>query len=250
MHLSGRQFFKVLIVSILILNCEFLQAQDSYTQKQFWPQVDAYYRLNTRFRLYGAVSGTRSNSQYTDGTSGIYVDHFALPWLRGRRDVTEMSDSARGYYLWFRTGYSYSDAPANQKKKDVNLWEMEGNSYFHLPENVVMVLRNRFDWRWVNGVFQPIYRLRLKLVRNFKTEYLTFNGYIWSEYFFYLNDNSQDRLRICFGTEIKVARFLTFETYYLYQFPHKSYVNSINVIAMQFNFYFSTKNYKRGLSKK
>ena len=161
-----------------------------------------------------------------------------------------MSDSARGHYLLLRTGYSYSDAPANQKKKDVNLWEMEGNSYFHLPENIVMVLRNRFDWRWVNGVFQPIYRLRLKFVRNFKTEYMNFNGYIWSEYFFYLNDNSQDRLRLCFGTEIKVTRFLTFEPYYLYQFPYKNYVISINVIGMQFNFYFSTKNYRRSLSTK
>ena len=101
-----------------------------------------------------------------------------------------MRDSARGYYLWFRMGYSYSDAPSNEPKKQINIYETEANNYFRIPERLVMILRNRIDWRWVDGNFQPIYRPRLKIVRNFKTEYLAFNAYAWSEYYFYLNDPS------------------------------------------------------------
>jgi hypothetical protein len=142
-------------------------------------------------------------------------------------------------------GYSYSDAPPGDKKKVVNVFITETNNNFHLPADIVLILRNRFDWRWVNGVFQPIYRPRTKFVRNLKTEYLTFNAYFWAEYFFYLNDNTQDRLRICFGTEIKVLKFLSFETYYMHQFQNKQYVTPLNAIGLQFNLYFKSKQYER-----
>jgi hypothetical protein len=244
MRLYRHHIIKILIVQLLILNGKFLFAQDAYTRKQVWPQLDFYYRLNNQFRLYGMYSSTRSNSEYTDGTSGIYVDYFALPWVKRGRDVTEMSDSARGYYLWFRTGYSYSDAPPNQKKKYVNIYEMESNSSFNLPGKVLLIWRNRIDWRWVNDVYQPIYRLRLKFVRNFKTDYLTFNMYTYGEYYYYWTDNNQDRIRWCLGTVIKATKFLTFEVYYLYQWPNNNYVPSVNAIGLQLNFYFASKHYK------
>ncbi len=157
-------------------------------------------------RLYSLISGTRSNSEYTDGTAGIYIDYFSLPWLRGRND-TELSDTSKGYYWWFRMGYSYSDAPPSDKKKVVNIYETETNNSFHLPEDIILQTRNRLDWRWVNGEFQPIYRPRVKFVRNLKTDYMTLNAYIWTEYYFYLNDNTKDRLpRLTIGAEIKVPK--------------------------------------------
>jgi Protein of unknown function (DUF2490) len=238
---------KALLLIIPLFSSFLLVAQDSSSvQKQIWPEMDVYYRINERFRLYSLISSTRSNSEYTDGTAGIFIDYFALPWLRGRND-TELSDSSGGYYWWFRMGYSYSDAPPSDKKKIVNIFETETNNTFHLPADIILQTRNRLDWRWVNGEFQPIYRPRAKFVRNLKTEYLTFNAYLWSEYFFYLNDNTQDRLRICFGVEIKVLKFLDFETYYLHQFQNKQYVEPLNAIGVQFNLYFKSKKYAEQL---
>ena len=239
---------KALFFIVSLISTDLVLAQDSSSvPKQIWPELDVYYRINERFRLYSSISSTRSNSEYTDGTAGIYIDYFALPWLRGRND-TELSDSSRGYFWWFRMGYSYSDAPPSDKKKVVNIFETETNNSFHLPADIVLQSRNRLDWRWVNGEFQPIYRPRVKFVRNLKTEYLTFNAYIWTEYFFYLNDNTQDRLRICLGAEIKVLKFLEFETYYMHQFQNKQYVQPLNAIGLQFNFYFKSKQYARLLA--
>ena len=162
-------FLKVFLLILSILSTHLLSAQDSSSvQKQIWPELEAYYRINERFRLYSLISGTRSNSEYTDGTAGIYIDYFSLPWLRGRND-TELSDTSKGYYWWFRMGYSYSDAPPSDKKKVVNIYETETNNSFHLPEDIILQTRNRLDWRWVNGEFQPIYRPRVKFVRNLKT---------------------------------------------------------------------------------
>src|SRR5271156_6160673 len=96
-------WLKIPLLSVFLLGSKWLMAQDSSVQKQIWPELEAYYRLNERFRLYGLISGTKSNSEYTDGTAGIYIDYFALPWLRGRND-TELSDTSKGYYWCFRMG--------------------------------------------------------------------------------------------------------------------------------------------------
>jgi len=217
-------------------------AQDT-VQHQIWPEVEAYYRINERFRIYSSVSGTKSNSEYTDGTAGIYLDFFSRPWLNGRRDDTEMADSSQGYYWWFRTGYSYSNSAPGDAPKTVNIFETETNNSFHLPAAIVLQTRNRMDWRWVNGDFQPLYRPRVKFVRNLKTEFLTFNLYAWSEYFFYLNDNHDDRLRIAVGTVIKVLKTMAFETYFMHQFQNKQYVAPLNAVGLQLDFYFKSKHY-------
>ena len=233
---------KLFLIGVLLLNVNSLFAQDS-VQKQFWPELDIYYRINERFRIYSSISGTESNSAYTDGTAGVYLDFFAFPWLRGRLNP-EISDTTRGYYWWFRAGYSYSNSPPGEKRKEVNIFETETNNTFNLPADIVLHSRNRLDWRWVNGDFQPIYRPRIKFVRNLRTAYLTFNIYLWSEYFFYLNDNNQDRLRLTIGSEIKVLKNLDFEVYFLHQFQNKQYVASLNAVGIMFDLYFKSGHYK------
>jgi len=233
---------RILSISMIFLASKRTVAQNS-TQSQIWPELEAYYRLNEKFRLYSAVSGTKSNSAYTDGTAGIYIDFFALPLLRGKNN-TEMHDTSRGYFSWFRMGYSYSDAPPNEKRKVVNVFETESDVNFHIPADIMLIVRNRIDWRWVNGDFQPVYRPRLKFVRNLKTEYLTFNAYLWSEYFLYWNDNSENRLRIAAGTVIRVLKWLDFETYYMYQFQNQPGVSPVHAIGIQFDLYFTSKKFR------
>ena len=237
---------KLLALWCFSLTSECLFAQDSSKPAQIWPEMDVYYRISEKIRIYGMVSGTRSNSEYTDGTAGIYIDYFALPWLKERR-YADLHDPVTSYYWWLRVGYSYSDAPPDDKKKVVNILETETNNNFHLPLDIALATRNRMDWRWVNGVFQPIYRPRAKFIRNFKTEYLTLDVYIWSEYFFYLNDHSQDRLRLTAGSVIKVIKNMDFEVYYLYQFQNKPGVESLHAIGIQLDFYFKSKQYNQHL---
>jgi hypothetical protein len=234
---------KIFILVAVLTNSKTLTAQDS-TQKQIWPEIEAYYRINERFRLYGLISSTRSNSEYTDGTAGAFVDYFALPWLRGKLHA-ELNDTAQGYYWWFRVGYSYSDAPPYEKPKVTNIITTETNNTFFLPADITTETRNRLDWRFVNGDFQPIYRPRAKFVRNLQTDYLTFNVYLYGEYFFYLNDNTQDRFRLCAGSVVKILKTMDFELYYLHQFQNKQYVAPLNAIGIQLDFYFKSKKYQQ-----
>jgi Protein of unknown function (DUF2490) len=234
---------KIFILAAALTNAKLVEAQDS-TQQQIWPEVEAYYRINERFRLYGLISSTRANSEYTDGTAGAFIDYFALPWLRGKLNP-ELNDTSRGYFWWFRVGYSYSNAPPDEKPKVTNIITTETNNNFNLPVSVILQTRNRLDWRFVNSVFQPIYRPRLKFVRNLKSEYLTFNVYLYGEYFFYLNDNTQDRFRLCAGSVVKIFKTMDLELYYLHQFQNKQYVAPLNAIGIQLDFYFKSKKYQQ-----
>jgi hypothetical protein len=233
---------KMFFMAVFISGARMVRAQDS-VQKQIWPEMDIYYRFSERFRLYSQITGTKSNSEFSDGTAGIYLDFFAKPWLNARRNDTQLGDSTQGYYWWFRMGYSYSASPPSDKKKDVNILETETNNSFFLPAKLVLESRNRLDWRWVNGDFQPVYRPRIKFLRNFKTEYLTFNAYLWSEYFFYLNDNSQDRFRLALGSEIKVLKSLDFEIYFMHQFQNQPSVEPLHAVGLIMDLYFRSKHY-------
>jgi len=240
-----KSILKTVFLFGFMLSFHHAEAQkDSSLPQQVWPELEVYYRINERFRLYSLVSGTKTNSAYKDGTAGLYMDFFAKPWIRGKMNSTDLEHSSTGYYWWFRVGYSYSAAPRYAKKQDVNTVETETNNTYHLPAEIVLQTRNRLDWRWVNGQFLPVYRPRTKFVRNLKTEYLTFNAYIWAEYFFYLNNNATDRFRICVGTQIKVLKFMDFETYYMHQFANTPFVFVLNAVGIQFDFYFQSKHYK------
>ena len=234
---------KILVLVAVLTNTKTVSAQDS-TQKQIWPEVEAYYRINERFRLYGLISSTRANSEYTDGTAGAFIDYFALPWLRGKLNP-ELNDTSSGYFWWFRVGYSHSDAPPYEKTKVVNTITTESNNNFFLPATIILQTRNRLDWRFVNSVFQPTYRPRVKFVKNLQTAYLTFDVYTYGEYFFYLNDHTQDRFRLCFGSVVKILKTMDFELYFLHQFQNKQYVAPLNAIGLQLDFYFKSKKYQQ-----
>ena len=219
-----------------------LYAQDSSTPpKQIWPEIDIYYRFNDRFRLYSKLTSTRLNNANTDGTAGIYLDYFALPWFR-KKDIVRLNDTLRGRYLWLRTGYSYSQTPPGTAKPiDQSIIETTGNGLYYLPADILLTVTNRFDWLFKNNEFDPRYRPRLKFDRNFRTEYAYFNFYFYGEYYIYFNDNSQDRFRLEIGFEAKVLKTMSFQTYYLHQFPNDGTVSAIDAIGLQANFYFKKK---------
>jgi Protein of unknown function (DUF2490) len=241
----SNSFYRYLLtIGILLFSFAGLAQDSTKNQKQIWPELELYYKINSRFRIYSQISGTRLNSSYTDGALGAYLDYFSFPWRKMRMDK-QLNDTSRGYYLWFRMGYSYSNTtPGEGANKEEQIILTQADTRYYLPAEFMLTVRNRFDWRFINSSFQPRYRPRLRFDRNLKSEFMTLDAYAYGEYYFYLNDNSQNRFRICFGVEIRVLRFMNFETYYLYQFPNSPKVASLTAIGLGLNFYLRSKHAK------
>ena len=130
---------KITFLLLFIFFSSQLLAQDSTATKQeVWPEVNLFYKLNNKFRLYGQYSATKlKNSSYTDGGWAAYLDYFGLPIVRQK--LKEVRDSSNRYYLWLRAGYMYSTTPADAKDPfKLHTLVTEVNFRYYLP----------YDWNW------------------------------------------------------------------------------------------------------
>jgi len=231
---------KNVFLIILITSSHALVAQDSTgTKQEVWPEVNVFYKINNKIRLFALYSATKlRNSSYTDGGYGIYVDYFAFPFVRGKIDPN-LRDSTRGHYLWLRAGYLYSSTPPESEDPfKENTIVTEYNARYHLPYHILLTNRNRFDWRIINGSFEPRYRPRLVIEKDMRTEYLYFTPSIYGEYYVYFNGGGLNRFRIYAGVQTKFTNHIEFETYYLHQFANGKKVKSLDAMGLVLKFYF------------
>ena len=243
---------KFVSIIIIVLCSRQLIAQDSSgTKQEVWPEVNLFYKLNDNFRIYALYSATKlKNSSFTDGGFGIYLDYFTL--ARGREKLGfDIRDSTAGYYLWLRAGYLYSSTPPESEDPfKENTFVTEANVRFHLPYEILLTNKNRFDWRSINGSFEPRYRPRLTVEKDMHTEYLYFTPSIYAEYYVYFHGGGLNRFRISPSIQIKVTSHLEFETYYVHQFDNGKNVNALNAMGLALKFYLKHKAIKNKFSKK
>ncbi len=248
-----RDGFRKLILLMGFMLCSWqLLAQDSTAVKQeVWPEINLFYKLNNKFRIYALYSATKlKNSSYTDGGWALYLDYFALPNIRKKLSM-EVRDSTRGYYLWLRAGYMYSTTPADSKDPfKLHTFVAEANLQFHLPYEILLTNKNRFDLRFIEGVFEPRYRPRLTLEKDLHTAYMYFTPNIYAEYFAYFGEKGFNRFRVSAGIQTKVTKHIEFETYFLHEFDNGERVEGLNAMGFSLKFYLKRKEVKEKLSKK
>jgi len=196
----------VLLLTMALIFCNVNGfAQLSRTSQEVWPLVDAYYRLNQKFRMYATVAATKlEESTYSDGAVGLFVDYFAYPPKIANKLRHNHSDSLPGKFLWLHGGYQYSATPPSSKDPfKENMFVTEANTRFYLPFDMLLTWKNRFDWRINNSKFKSRYRPRLMLERDFKTEYLFFTAYGYGEYYANFGNGSVNRFKTQLGVEIR-----------------------------------------------
>jgi hypothetical protein len=227
--------------TVIILICLSQQASAQLASKsqEVWPSIDAYYRINPAFRIYATVAGTKlSESSYSEGAFGIFLDYFTFPPRfhipRGH------NDSLPGKYIWLRVGYQYSASPpsADDPFRE-NMVVIEGNSRFYLPSQVMLTWKNRFDGRLKNGDFNVRYRPRIMFERDFKTEFLSFTGYVFGEYFVNFSQASVNRFRTQAGIEIRVTKEINYEVFWNHQFQNQPEISEVDAFGMTLKLYFS-----------
>ena len=237
---NRKQIYFYLLFFACISLSSLCSAQDTTkkTTQQLWPEIDLFYKLNQKFRLFALVSGTRLNkSYYSEGAFAIHLDYFAFPRVRKINPDVE-GDSARGYYLWIRAGYYYSNTtPSAENQVTENTIQTEVNTRFYPGWNSMITFRNRLDWRILNGELKPRYRPRLRWEREFSTDYLQFSAFVDGEYFVNFGAFDTDRFRCSIGGDLKVSHMIIFETYYLHQFPNGTKVSPLDAIAVILKFY-------------
>lgn len=181
--------------------------------QEVWPAIDVYYHMSDKLRLYSTASGTKKETTaYTDGALGIFLDVFGYSsytlWRKSH------NEELLGKYFLLRVGYQYSASPENVEiPYNQSLIVLQTDNRFNLPLNILFTARNRFDLRIKSDVATVRYRPRLILDRDFKTEFLFFTLSAFMEYYANFGESEFNRFRTQRGFEIKITRWLNYETY-------------------------------------
>ncbi len=226
-------------------------AQLARNSQEVWPSIDAYYRINQKWRLYGTVAGTKMDeSSYADGAVGIFADYFIFPPPIVQKWSHHRNDSLPGKFFWMRFGYQYSATPPSSEDPfKESMLVAETNSRFYLPLKMLLTVKNRFDGRVQNDEFNVRYRPRLNVERDLKTEYLNFTAYGFGEYFVNFGNQQVDKFRTQLGVEIRVTRHVNYEVFWNHQFANGSEVQEVNAFGMTIKVYLHRNDFKKKPAK-
>lgn len=205
---------------------------------QLWPEVNAFLKLNDNSRLFFLYAGTRvQQGGYSDGQVGAHVDLFLAPISKIR--VQRHPDVARNRFLSVRLGYLYGKTPEDSSDPFVEHTPIiEITPRFYLPKGLLLTSRSRLDFRFLDGVYRPRYRLREKLERSFEIRSFTATPYAHAEGFYDWRYNAFHRFRFAAGGELQLHRHFVVEGYYLRQHDSRSSVRALNVAGIVIQFYF------------
>lgn len=239
-----------LFLLVLVLCMQESTAQLALKSQEVWPSVDAYYRINPKFRVYGTFGGTKLDaSSYTDGAVGLFVDYFTFPLTNIFRP--DRPDSLPGKFLWIRAGYQYSATPPSVEDPfKESMIVTEANARYYLPYKILLTWRNRFDWRFQTGEFNSRYRPKLNFEKDMRTEFLTFTATGFAEYFLNFGNSAVNRLRTQLGIEIKVFKRMNYEVFWNHQFANQPEIQEVDAFGMTLKIYLDHNEMKDLLDKK
>ena len=249
LHAFGSQWRKIILSLLLLLTLgsPAALAQLGSKTQEVWPSIDAYLRINDRWRLYATTAATKlDESSYADGAIGIFADHFTYPMGFVQKFAANRSDSLPGKFLWLRFGYQYSATPPSSEDPfSESMLVTEANARAYLPWKMLFTVKNRFDWRLKNEEFNLRYRPRLVVERDLRTEYLMFTAYGFLEYFGNFGNSQVDKLRAQFGVEIRVLKHVNYEIFWNHQFENAPEVPEVDAFGMTLKIYMDKADFQK-----
>jgi len=204
-----------LIFVLLILSPLPIQAQTKY---QFWTEADVYAWLTRNLRLLGMVQTIRD--QYNgelDLFAGGFVDVGLKPILRERLDQIDW-DATPMDYLRLRFGAAYL-TPVNLEGASHELRLIADlTPRFRTVENILIAVRNRTEFRFVDGEYSFRYRPRLWIERSlFDVAGMTVTPYISVEAFYDSRMSAFTRQLSLIGSAVAITHWFAPELQLVYQ---------------------------------
>lgn len=233
-------FLAILPLFFYLVSHKSLAQNDSTSLESFeevWPEIDLYYQINSNFRIYSVISGTKTDqSSYSEGAFSIYVDYFGL-----KAPISKLNFVGREERFRFRlrVGYLYSRTPPTDEDQiKSHTFRIQTANTFTITQKLRAYYKGKLDLGRSDQKFVGRYVPRLILERDFRTEYLTFSAYTYAERYLDFQGKDLDRTRLVIGANLRVSKTIDFETYYLHQFTNGNNVPTVKAIGTRLKFYF------------
>ena len=230
-----------LVLSLALLSpfsISLFAQENGSTRDEFWPELDAFIKLNDQFRLFLLASRTKAEEfDYTEAMFGVHLDFGLKPRIRiAMRDL----DATKMQYLSFRVGYRYNRSiNDNENPFREHRPILELTPRYPLPARMLLSDRNRLDLRWVNSLFSWRYRNRLTLEREFHIgEKHALTPYTSGELYYDSRFEIWNRNRYAFGLQTTFSKRFMVDTYYMRQNDSRSEPHHVNAFGLVLNLFF------------
>ena len=239
-----------LIVILLFFNLISLRilAQDS--SKEFWPEIDVWYKLTPSWRASVLVPLSRNiETNYREGSFVLQADY---SWGKAKRvifvrlleqDAAERikNKMIRGGYL---SGVSLGDQGESYSENTVF-----SEFHYRIPYKCAFLLTHRLrtDLRWLgsDNEFSQRYRYRIMVEKEFKTKKISFVPYINAESYYDSRFDTFNRFRGIAGTSVSWSKRFALEGNFTYQYDSHSSVSNIYATNLILHLYFQRKAYSK-----
>ncbi len=211
-----RSLAPAIIVCLIMCTGSLARAQNW----QFWPEFDAYIPVAPATQLNPFTNLTQSrDTSYRQIEVGTYVD-----WRVAS-------------YLVLGGGYSYLYSPdAHSENEDRAM--AEGTLGVHLLPELHLEDRNRFEFRWVGGVYSTRYRNRLRLGRLLAFDHNhPVTPYVEVEIYYEFNKEAITKIQPQIGAVLELTHSLTLDGAYVHQNDRSGSLNNVNAIELTVRLY-------------
>jgi hypothetical protein len=201
---------KWLIAALFLLfRCSSAFAQSSVTE--FFPEIDAYFKLNSDIRFVFQAKETREGGDPTQAEIGPSIEFYLKPLLRLKSVTAFDLDDAKSRPLVLAIGYRYVPTPG---KPTVNRLEPVLTFHFPLMAQILLSDRNRADLDWTSGSFTWRYRNRVTLERRIAIHSYHPAPYVSAEVFYESKYSKWSTTALYAGCLLPVGKHIELDPYY------------------------------------
>jgi Protein of unknown function (DUF2490) len=203
---------------------------------QAWPEVDAYFKLNSDMRLSFVAAKTREAGEETSAEIGPNIDFYFKPLLKLKRITVFQLDQSKERPLTLRLGYRYmpsTDGPTEHRGL------VEATGRYPLIRGVLLSDRNRADLRYIAGELLWRYRNRLSAERTFAIRRYHFTPYTRMEAYYDGQVSKWSRTTETAGLIFPFRKRYEMEPYYEHQNDTSNAPNrQVNAFGFVLSMYF------------
>lgn len=183
--------------------------------KQFWPEVDTYWKINSNIRFFFLASVTKEDGVGTSAEVGPNIDFFMKPLVKLKSFAGLQLDTSKSRPLTLRIGYRYLPAFDGPNEQRI---VVEGTGRFPTKVGVFFSDRNRVDLRFIeNEDFSWRYRNRLSVERNFDLRAFHMTPYARIELYYDSRYSKWSNTAVSVGCIFPVGKKMELEPYYEHQ---------------------------------
>jgi hypothetical protein len=184
------------------------------SQSQFWPEIDTFYKVNSKVRLSFFAQQTRENGQGEDGEIGPNIDVYVKDLLKAKKFVFFQLDESKSRLLVLRAGYRYLPSTTSPTEQRIIF---AATARYPLARGVLVSDRNQVELRYISDEWSWRYRNRLTLERDVKVKSYHFAPYIQAETYYDSRYGKFSRTTVDVGASFPIHRHGEIEPYYEHQ---------------------------------